>query len=124
MISELDDQTCYKVSEAGGTFASFVDALYCGNPKQPPISKANVESLVELAHKYDVSDIAAHCDLFISGLNFGLSSLPRVSLYKCTRWYALAGGYQAAARSLYQPLPRVCGKSQQFREIGKVTKAF
>lgn len=82
MISELDDQTCYKVSEAGGTFASFVDALYCGNPKQPPISKANVESLVELAHKYDVSDIAAHCDLFISGLNLGLSSLPR--------WYALA----------------------------------
>lgn len=84
MLSELDDQTCYKVAETGGAFASFVDALYCGNPKQPPISEANVESLVEL-HKYDVSDIAAHCDLFISGLNLGLSNLPRLCTLAATK---------------------------------------
>ena len=75
------DQSCLDVSESGTTFASLIDALYCGNPKQPPISICTVKELIEMADKYDISDVAAHCDSFISGLKFDVYNLPR--------WYTL-----------------------------------
>lgn len=77
MVTDLAGQSSFKVSETGADFSFMIDFLYCGSPKQPPISEATVEILSELAQKYAMVEIASHCDWFLAQLTLDLGSLPR-----------------------------------------------
>ena len=91
MLTDLAGQSSFKISETGADFAFMIDFLYCGSPKQPPLSEATVELLAELARKYDMVEIASHCDSFIAQLTLDLDNLPH--------WHAVAAklNYSAAA---------------------------
>lgn len=79
---DLAGQISFKVSERGADFALLIDCLYCGSPKIPPISEDTVETISELAHKYDMVEISHHCDWFVANIPLDLGSL--------LRWHALA----------------------------------
>ncbi len=82
MATDLLMESCYKLSETGNDLALLIDSLYCGFCKRPPISEATVETLSELARKYNMTDITSHCGAFIAELQLTPSNLPR--------WHALA----------------------------------
>lgn len=87
-MTDLTLEDCYRVSEDGATFALLVDASYGKHPLMPPISKATVGTLLELARKYDVEDLSSDCDRFLSYVDF----TPKTH----SHWHCLAAKYNCA----------------------------
>lgn len=66
MINELKAESEFSVGEDGKTFSMLLDAMYAKGVCQPPITMDNVEILLELSRKYDVTNVFEFCDLFLS----------------------------------------------------------
>lgn len=89
MILELKAETKFSVDENGQTFSVLLDAIYARGLRQPPITMDTVEAILELARKYDVTDVFDFCDHFLSqqqlcddnfGKIYGMSDTYHLSL--------------------------------------------
>ncbi len=109
MILDLKTEFCFKVSNDSTQFALIIDALYCGSSKQPPINEKTVETIGEMARKFDMPELAGHCDTYIAELDLTLDSLPRWhavaaeiqyndSLMHCRKFISEGGNFEALTR--------------------------
>lgn len=87
-MRELDAQSEFPVSEDSNTFCLLLNAIYSEGARQTPIWMHNVETLLELARKYDITSVTYFCDQFLDEQEPQVETLGK--LYRLADTYHLA----------------------------------